>query len=192
MRSMPLPSGVIASAKWNQMEHPGFFERAGPFSLARLGAVAEASLANGADPEVALSDVRPLDVAAKGDLSFLDNPKYLPLFAARTGAPASLPRNLPTTRRPQPPALSRPSLTRFARPLLLFYPDAMKPKAPSAGAGTHPYPFKRGSGSGCDRGGRCGNRPEASIGRVRRSRPAASSAIACISAGIAISARTPR
>ena len=32
-----------------------------------------------------IKDVRPLDAAGKGDLSFLDNPKYLPLFAD-TGA----------------------------------------------------------------------------------------------------------
>ena len=54
-----------------------------------MSEVAGASLANGADPEAAIRDVKPLDVAAKGDLSFLDNPKYLPLLT-QTGADACL------------------------------------------------------------------------------------------------------
>ena len=71
------------------MEHPGFFERAGPFSLRAVAEAAGAAPAGEVDLETKIKDVRPLDAAAKGDLSFLDNPKYLPLFI-HTGATACL------------------------------------------------------------------------------------------------------
>ncbi|WP_244500269.1 UDP-3-O-(3-hydroxymyristoyl)glucosamine N-acyltransferase [Methyloceanibacter superfactus] len=61
------------------MEHPGFFERAGPFSLRALAEATGSELIGAADAEV--EDIRPLDAARRGHLSFLDNPKYLPLLA---------------------------------------------------------------------------------------------------------------
>ena len=80
---------VAARAAETSMEHPGFFERAGPFALGAVAAAANAKLADGVDPDLALKDVRPLDEAGEGDLSFVDNPKYLPAFAT-TGASACL------------------------------------------------------------------------------------------------------
>ena len=35
----------------------------------------------GSDPNLKLKNVLPLDDAGEGDLSFTDNPKYLPLLA---------------------------------------------------------------------------------------------------------------
>ena len=66
---------------------------------------------------------------AEGDLSFLDNPKYLPLFAA-TGATACLVAPKFATQAPSGTAcLITPEPYRaFARALLLFYPDALNPK----------------------------------------------------------------
>src|SRR3989337_4038005 len=78
-----------ACAAESLMEHPGFFERAGPFPLGAVAESANAKAADGADLDLAIKDVRPLDSATRGDLSFLDNPKYLPLFAT-TGASACL------------------------------------------------------------------------------------------------------
>jgi UDP-3-O-[3-hydroxymyristoyl] glucosamine N-acyltransferase len=110
------------------MEHPGFFERAGPFPLRTLSEVAGATLANGADPDAAIRDVRPLDVAKPGDVSFLDNPKYLALFT-KTEATACLvapkfaaqaPSNMACLVTPEP-------YHGFAKVLALFYPDALKP-----------------------------------------------------------------
>ena len=80
------------------MEHPGFFERAGPFSLRAMAEVAGASPAGEVDLDAKIKDVRPLDAAGQGDLSFLDNPKYLPLFT-QTGATACLVRRNSQARR---------------------------------------------------------------------------------------------
>ena len=71
------------------MEHPGFFERAGPFPLRDLVEAAGATLSSDVDLDTKIKDVRPLDAAVRGDLSFLDNPKYLSLFT-HTSATACL------------------------------------------------------------------------------------------------------
>ena len=113
----------------NLMEHPGFFERAGPFPLRVVAEAAEAK-AEGADPGLAIKDVRPLDSAGRGDVSFLDNRKYLPLFA-RTAASACLVAPKFAVQAPAGTAcLVTPEPYRaFARIMALFYPDALNPKA---------------------------------------------------------------
>ena len=64
------------------MEHPGFFERAGPFPLRVVAEKVEATLAPGVDPELPIADIRTLADAGPGELSFLDNRRYLPQAAA--------------------------------------------------------------------------------------------------------------
>ena len=118
------------------MEHPGFFERAGPFSLRAMAEAAGASPAGEVDLDAKIKDVRPLDAAGQGDLSFLDNPKYLPLFT-QTGATACLVAPKFASQAPAgTAALVTPEPYRgFAKVLALFYPDALKPKAARNGAG---------------------------------------------------------
>ncbi len=151
------------------MEHPGFFERAGPFSLRAMAEAAGAAPAGEVDLETKIKDVRPLDAAGKGDLSFLDNPKYLPLFT-HTGATACL---VAPKFAGQAPAGTAALVTsepyrEFAKVLALFYPDALKPKAGRKGHGS-------AAGEGVDRCARLEEGvtiepgavigPEASIGR---------------------------
>ena len=118
------------------MEHPGFFERAGPFSLLAMAKAAGATPPGETDLDVEIKDVRPLDAAGEGDLSFLDNPKYLPLFT-ETRATACLVAPKFATQAPTgTAALVTPEPYRgFAKVLALFYPDALKPKAARNGAG---------------------------------------------------------
>ena len=174
------------------MEHPGFFERAGPFALGAVAAAADAKLADGVDPDLALKDVRPLDEAGEGDLSFVDNPKYLPAFAT-TGASACLVAPKFANQAPAATAcLVTPEPYRaFARALLLFYPDALKPKAARRQAA---YRCTRPPDSSQARSSRRGrwSDPRHASGRGRQLRPAASSVTACMSGGTAISARMPR
>ncbi|UEM05886.1 UDP-3-O-(3-hydroxymyristoyl)glucosamine N-acyltransferase [Skermanella rosea] len=69
------------------MPDPRFFTAAGPFTLERLAGIAGAELAPGADPAAEFTDVAPLDTAGPGDVSFLDNKKYVGAFeASRAGA----------------------------------------------------------------------------------------------------------
>jgi UDP-3-O-[3-hydroxymyristoyl] glucosamine N-acyltransferase len=117
------------------MQHPGFFERSGPFPLRVVSEAAGADLANGADPETSISDVKSLDVAGRGDIAFLDNPKYLSQFA-ETRAAACLVS--PKFARHAPPGMACLIMAEpyrgFAKTLALFYPDASKPKAAIEGA----------------------------------------------------------
>ena len=123
------------------MEHPGFFDRAGPFALGTVAEAVGAKPAEGSNSGIPIKDVRPLDSAGPGDLSFLDNPKYLPLFA-KTAASACLVAPKFAGHVPAGTAgLITPEPYRaFARALLLFYPDAGKPKAALAGSSSNDAP----------------------------------------------------
>jgi UDP-3-O-[3-hydroxymyristoyl] glucosamine N-acyltransferase len=118
------------------MEHPGFFDRAGPFPLAAVAEAARAHLADGVPADLMIKDVRPLDGAGGGDISFLDNPKYLPQFKA-THASACLvaPKFLDQAPRATSCLVTPEPYRAFARTLILFYPDALNPKAFAANGG---------------------------------------------------------
>ena len=112
------------------MEHPGFFMRAGPFSLAEIAKATGAELGDDADPAAQIDNVRPLSDANARDVTFLDNRKYLPsLEETRAGACLVQPafgRRVPS----KTAALLTPEPYRaFAQTLRLFYPDALNPKA---------------------------------------------------------------
>ncbi len=62
------------------MANPRFFRNCGPFSLRQLADLAAAVPDAGADGERLFHDVAPLDKAGPGDVSFLDNPRYLNQF----------------------------------------------------------------------------------------------------------------
>ena len=111
------------------MEHPGFFERAGPFSLQHIAASLGCVVPAGADPNLPISDIKPLDDAGASHLSFIDNRKYLAqLQASRAGAclvaPALAARVPEATIALQ---LSAP-YRGFAQALQLFYPEAIHSK----------------------------------------------------------------
>lgn len=125
------------------MEHPGFHERAGPFSLRVIAKATGAELAEGADPDVEITDVRPLDNAATGDLSFLDNPKYIPTLT-NTGASACLVAPKFADKVPDGTAsLVTPEPYRgFAKTLTLFYPNTLGTKTGNEAIdpGSHIHP----------------------------------------------------
>jgi len=110
------------------MEHPGFYNRAGPFSLAELIEKSEAQPGANADPSLVISDVLPLDEAANAHLSFFDNKKYLKTFA-KTNAAACFVAEQYADRAPAQTALllSDEPYRSFALALAMFYPDALNP-----------------------------------------------------------------
>lgn len=116
------------------MEHPGFFERAGPFRLSEVAAAVGARIGPGADADRIVSDLRPITEAQRQHLTFIDNRKYLqylPLCQAGAClvAPMFAERIPPGTT-----ALVADKVYRsFARALQLFYPDAMQPKVGRSG-----------------------------------------------------------
>ena len=116
------------------MEHPGFFERAGPFLLADVAAAAKAELAPGADPTLMIADVRALTDASARDLSFLDNRKYLArLTETRAAACLVAPPFAASVPKGTAALLTAEPYRGFALALKLFYPEALQPKAARAG-----------------------------------------------------------
>lgn len=115
------------------MPDPRFFDRAGPFRLADLAERIGAQPGPGIDAGQMLHDVAPLETAGPGDLSFIDNVRYLSaLSESRAGAVLVAPKfaeRLP----PGVAALisARPYLA-YARAAQLFYP------APTPAPGIHP------------------------------------------------------
>ena len=109
------------------MEHPGFFERAGPMPLGAIVDATEAAAAPGADLGVEITDVRPLDDAGPGHISFFDNTKYLDQFMA-TRAAACFAKEQFKDRAPEEASLlvSDDPYRAFALALALFYPEARR------------------------------------------------------------------
>lgn len=109
------------------MQHPGFFERKGPFRLGVLAA--ELQLEADGDPDKLIEDIRPLSDAQPTHLSFLDNRRYVSQLAD-SAAGACLVRPVFRDRVPAGmAALVCPDPYRsFAEALRLFYPDALIPK----------------------------------------------------------------
>ncbi len=107
------------------MEHPGFFKRAGPFRLSDIVDATGAEAAQGADLDLEISDVRTLDEAGRGHISFFDNPKYLDQFKT-TSAPACLVAGRFADRAPEGASIlvSEDPYRAFALTLELFYPEA--------------------------------------------------------------------
>jgi UDP-3-O-[3-hydroxymyristoyl] glucosamine N-acyltransferase len=112
------------------MEHPGFFERRGPFEVGELARRLGGDPAAIADPAALVHDVRPLDMAGPGDLTFIDNRKYVDALG-RTQAAFCLVSSALQSRVPSATQaiVVRAPYHAFAAALQIFYPDAMKPKA---------------------------------------------------------------
>lgn len=112
------------------MDHPGFYHRAGPFSLARIAEESGAKLADESRASFEVGDIRPLDVAAETDIAFLDNPKYLPQLAATRAGACFIQEKFANRAPENTVALLSPEPYRaYAKALALFYPDAGTPKA---------------------------------------------------------------
>jgi UDP-3-O-[3-hydroxymyristoyl] glucosamine N-acyltransferase len=111
------------------MEHPGFYDRAGPFSLARIATESGAELADLGRAETLVADIRPLDAAGPADIAFLDNPKYLPQLA-QTKAAACFLQSKHAARAPAGTAvlLSPEPYRAYAKTLALFFPEAGVPR----------------------------------------------------------------
>lgn len=109
------------------MQHPGFFDRVGPFTVGEVAA--ELGVEIRGDADIALTGIAPLSDATPSELSFLNNRKYVPQLASSEAA-ACLVR--PAFVEQLPPGmiglLSADPYRSFAMALAMFYPDALTPK----------------------------------------------------------------
>jgi UDP-3-O-[3-hydroxymyristoyl] glucosamine N-acyltransferase len=116
------------------MHHPGFFDIAGPFTLAEV-AQATQSEVRGDGQDRTVAGVQPLSEAAPHHLSFFDNRKYLPqLLATQAGACLVSPLFADRVPTGTVALVTKTPYRAFAQSLALFYPDGMRSKAAMAGA----------------------------------------------------------
>lgn len=116
------------------MEHPGFFRRAGPFSLEELAKATRAELAPGADPGGMIEDVRSLVDAGPRDITFFNNRKYVDqLSATRAGACLVPPAFCARVPGKIAKLISADPYRGFAQALTLFYPDSRLSQAAAPG-----------------------------------------------------------
>jgi UDP-3-O-[3-hydroxymyristoyl] glucosamine N-acyltransferase len=112
------------------MEHPGFYDRAGPFPLGRIASESGAELADESRAEAPASDIRPLNAAGPQDVAFIDNPRYLADLAATKAVACFVSQKYADRVPAGTAALVTPEPYRaYAKALEMFYPDAGHPKA---------------------------------------------------------------
>lgn len=118
------------------MEHPGFFERAGPFPLAELAKATGIELSSDVDGSTPIADVRTLTDAGASDVSFFNNRKYAGQLAA-TRAAACLVLPAFASRVPSGTAVlvSPEPYRSFAEVLTLFYPASRFSQVAPNGSG---------------------------------------------------------
>jgi len=117
------------------MPHPGFFERAGPFSVSQLADTVGATLDRKDDSNREISNVSTLKEAGAGDLTFFVNRRYISqLYETEAGAcliakqdAKHVPGHLSAL------AVEDPYLA-FAKVMELFYPGAMRSRSAHAEA----------------------------------------------------------
>ena len=146
------------------MADPRFFRVAGSFTLKQLAEIAGAEMVAGAGEDSVFTDVAPLASAGPDQISFLDNKRYVRVFAnSRAGAclvdPAHAAKAPPT----MAPLLSKDPYESYARVAQAFYPDpALEPQL-AAGATIDPT-ARIGEGSRIDEGAVIGARVEIGVG----------------------------
>ena len=111
------------------MEHPGFFNIAGPFSLRELLEKTDSRPGPNVDTGLEICDVRSLDEAGAGHISFFKNSKYLKSFE-ETHAAACFVAEKYSERAPEGVAalVSDEPYRSFALSLAMFYPEALCPR----------------------------------------------------------------
>ena len=117
------------------MEHPGFFEMAGPFSLDDVTRATDSKLSAGFDGSRLVHDVRSIGECGPDHLAFLDNKKYLPQLTT-THAAGCLIQPQYAERLPKSVAalVTTNPYRGFALALAMFYPKAMRPQVCAPGA----------------------------------------------------------
>lgn len=113
------------------MNHPGFFHKAGPFTLAEVAAATGAEVQGDANAAaLSVAGVEPLGEAGPDHLSFFENRKYLPqLQATQAGACLIDPKFVSRVPEGTVALATAQPYRAFAQALMLFYPEAMHSKS---------------------------------------------------------------
>ena len=124
------------------MTDPVFFDRAGPFTVAKIAAMADCVVPNGAEGGRLIGGVAPIDSAGPADLVFLDNPRYADdLARTRAGACLVAPRYAAKTPDGVVALVTPQPYRAFALVAAALFPQAARPGAIFAAPGLSPGAF---------------------------------------------------
>lgn len=117
------------------MQHPGFFERSGPFTIAHIAAALDVEWAVSAERKgaaasaIVMSDVKTLQDAGRNHVSFYTNQKYAArLAASQAGACIVAPADRAKVPSATIALVADDPYRTFAALLSLFYPDSQYPR----------------------------------------------------------------
>lgn len=148
------------------MADPRFYSVAGPFSLKQLADIAGAEIGGGSDPARMFADVAPLQQAGAGDVSFLDNKRYVSAFEeSRAGACAVDPMLAGRAPKGMSLLLTGDPYRAYAKIAGAFYPAPQPRPGRAATAAVDPQ-ARVGEGARIESGAVVGARAE--IGRRTR------------------------
>ncbi len=117
------------------MQHPGFFQRGGPFPLRLIADTVGAELVDAVDGGIEIDDLRPLTLAGDTHLTFCTSRKYAGDLAA-TQAGACLIKLRDASLVPEGAAAVTTEIPHraFALAVGLLYPEVLQPRAAAAAA----------------------------------------------------------
>jgi len=117
------------------MQHPGFFQRGGPFPLRLIAATVGAELVDAVDGGIEIDDLRPLTLAGDSHLTFCTSRKYAGDLAA-TQAGACLIKLRDASLVPDGAAAVTTEIPHraFALAVGLLYPEVLQPRAAASAA----------------------------------------------------------
>src|SRR5690242_18671448 len=114
-----------AQCRRRPMTDPLFFRAKGPLSLPEVLALTGAKAGEAVPSDLVLTGVAPLDVAGPGDVSFLDNPRYLSqLDGTAAGLVLIAPKFAGKARPDLPLAIVAEPYRAFATVALALFPAA--------------------------------------------------------------------
>ncbi len=110
------------------MDHPGFFENKGPFSLTEIANLIDAELVGPSGDGGTIKDIKPLDLAGDGHLTFFENKKYRRQFETTSASVCIVSPAFKDHDTSAATLLVVPDPYRaYAKVLGLFYPAASRP-----------------------------------------------------------------
>jgi UDP-3-O-[3-hydroxymyristoyl] glucosamine N-acyltransferase len=124
------------------MTETSFFPQAQTLSLRQVAEMAQAALPAGADAELVLKGVAPLESAGPHDLAYMDNAAYgEALRSTRAGVILVTPRFAAKVPVGSLGLVTPQAYRVFAQVLALLFPSAMRPESAFASTGTSPGSF---------------------------------------------------
>ncbi len=112
------------------MTEPAFFTKVESLTLSQIAEIVKATLPEGTDGALVIENVAPIDAASGGEITFLDNPKYVAdLQTTAAGAVLCSKRYAEKVPEGVVALVVGNPYEAFSLVLSAFYPEAMKPLA---------------------------------------------------------------